>query len=141
MPTVAAQRELLASREDVWRFLAEPHHLADWWPGIGGVAPDRRGLAPGARWEVRGTGRPGLIRKPDATGRLLILKVEPPQRLAWQFTGDGIDAEIELRSKSPDRTVAVLTVSGPWLIGLRRSLPRNALNRLHALCQTAAELT
>jgi hypothetical protein len=34
----------------------------------------------------------------------------------------------------------VLTVSGPFLVGLRRSLPRNALRRLHALCQTAAEL-
>ena len=141
MPTVAAQRELLASRDDVWRFLAEPHNFADWWPGIGGVVPDRRGLAPGARWEVRGTGKPGFIRKPDATGRLLILKVEPPQRIGWQFTGDGIDAEIELTEKSPDRTTAVLTVNGPWLIGLRRSLPRNALNRLHALCQTAADVT
>jgi uncharacterized protein YndB with AHSA1/START domain len=141
MPTVAAQRELLASREDVWRFLSEPHNFADWWPGIGGVEPDRRGLAPGARWAVRGAGKPGFIRKPDATGRLLILKVEPLQRLAWQFTGDGIDAEIELTAKSSNRTTAVLTVNGPWLIGLRRSLPRNALNRLHALCQTAADLT
>ena len=39
-----------------------------------------------------------------------------------------------------DRTNVELTVSGPFLVGLRRSLPRNALNRLHALCQTAAEL-
>jgi len=32
------------------------------------------------------------------------------------------------------------TVSGPFLVGLRRSFPRSALNRLYALCQTAAEL-
>ena len=43
---------LLAARSDVWSFLAEPHHLADWWPRIRGVQPDRRGFAPGARWGV-----------------------------------------------------------------------------------------
>ena len=37
MPRVEAARELLAPREDVWAFLAEPHHLADWWPGIAAV--------------------------------------------------------------------------------------------------------
>ena len=34
-------------RADVWAFLAEPYHLSDWWPGITGVEPDRRGFAPG----------------------------------------------------------------------------------------------
>ena len=43
-----ASRELLAARADVWAFLAEPHHLADWWPRMRGVQPDRRGFAPGA---------------------------------------------------------------------------------------------
>ena len=62
MPTREATAELLASREDVWAFLAEPYHLADWWPGIGGVQPDRRGLAPGARWEVYGGSSPTLLR-------------------------------------------------------------------------------
>ena len=52
MPRVAATRELLAPREEVWRFLVEPHHLPDWWPGVRGVHPDRRGLAPGARWQL-----------------------------------------------------------------------------------------
>ena len=28
-----AERELLAPPADVWAFLAEPHHLPDWWPG------------------------------------------------------------------------------------------------------------
>ena len=47
MPRVAASRELLAPREDIWSFLAEPHHLADWWPGVRGVEPDRRGRSIG----------------------------------------------------------------------------------------------
>ena len=58
VPTYSAARELLAPREDVWLFLAEPHHLSDWWPGVAGVTPDRRGLAPGARWKLHAAMRP-----------------------------------------------------------------------------------
>src|SRR5437667_108533 len=56
MPLAQVELELLAPVEDVWRFLAEPRHLADWWPGIAAVEPDRRGLVAGARWIARGTG-------------------------------------------------------------------------------------
>ncbi len=140
MPTYTTSRELLAAREDVWRFLAEPHHFSDWWPGVAGVHPDRRGLAPGARWTLHGGMRPSLIRKPEMTGTLVLLAVEPPSRLTWHMTGERLDVEMTLASTDNDRTTAELTVSGPFLVGLRRSLPRNALSRLHALCQTAAEL-
>ena len=140
MPTVAAARELLAPREDVWSFLAEPRHFADWWPGIAAVEPDRRGLAAGARWQVRGTNRPSLFRRPNPTGILLVLAAARPERLAFQLTGERIDAELQLEASAADRTIATLTVSGPWLIGLGRSFPHRALNRLHALVQTAAEL-
>ena len=47
-----ATRELLASLDDAWGFLAEPYHLSDWWPGVVSVQPDRRGFATGARWQV-----------------------------------------------------------------------------------------
>ena len=140
MPTYSATCELLAPREDVWRFLAEPHHFSDWWPGVGGVHPDRRGLAPGARWSLHGGMRPSLLRRPRSTTTLVVQAVEPPSRLAWHMTGDRLDAELSLDVAADDRTTAELTVSGPFLVGLRRSLPRTALNRLHALCQTAAEL-
>jgi uncharacterized protein YndB with AHSA1/START domain len=140
VPRVEAARELLAPREDVWAFLAEPRHLADWWPGLAAVQPDRRGLAPGARWQVHGANRPSLFRRPSPTGMLLVLAVDPYERIAFHLTGERIDAELRLSVSRPDRTVATLTVSGPWLIGLGKSYPRNALARLHALCQTAAEL-
>ncbi len=140
MPTYTATRELLAPRQDVWGFLAEPHHFSDWWPGVAGVQPDRRGLAPGARWTLHGGMRPTLIRRPDMTGTLVVLAVEPPERFAWHLTGERLDVELLLAESGPDRTRAELTVSGPFLVGLRRSLPRNALSRLHNLCQTAAEL-
>lgn len=139
MPRVEAARQLLAPREDVWAFLAEPRHLADWWPGIAAVEPDRRGLAAGARWQIRGTNRPSFFRSPNPTGMLLVLAAARPERFAFQLTGERIEAELRLEASAPDRTLATLTVSGPWLIGLGRSFPNRALNRLYGLVQTAAE--
>jgi Polyketide cyclase / dehydrase and lipid transport len=140
MPRVSASRELLASRRDVWAFIAEPHHFADWWPGIAAVRPDRRGLAEGARWEIRTADRPTLLRRATSSGMLLVRGVSAPERFAWTLTGDHIDAELLLDAPSEDRTIAVLAVEAPWLFGFSRNLPRRALTRLHALCQTAAEL-
>ena len=141
MPAYSAARDLLASREDVWAYLAEPKHLRDWWPGLNGVEPDRRGLAPGARWRIRAHGRPTYVlgRKPDVAGTLIFLAVSPPEFVAWQFVDGRLDVELRLTERAADRTRAELTVSAPLLAGLRRSLPHKALTRLHALCQTAAE--
>jgi uncharacterized protein YndB with AHSA1/START domain len=139
VPRVEAARQLLAPREDVWAFLAEPRHLADWWPGIAAVEPDRRGLAAGARWQIRGTNRASFFRSPNPTGTLLVLAAAPPERLVFQLTGERMEAELRLEASAPDRTIATLTVSGPWLIGLGRSFPNRALNRLYGLVQTAAE--
>jgi uncharacterized protein YndB with AHSA1/START domain len=140
MPRASASRELLASRADVWAFIAEPHHFCDWWPGIAGVTPDRRGLAPGARWQVHGVDRPTLLRRATSSGLLLVLAVETGERFAWSLTGDHMDAELRLEERAPNRTVAILDVEAPWLYGFSRALPRRALTRLHALCQTAADL-
>jgi len=140
MPRAAATRELLASRDDVWAFIAEPHHFSDWWPGIAGVHPDRRGLAPGARWQVHGVDRPTLFRRATSSGMLLVRAVQAPERFAWTLTGDHVDAELRLEEGAPNRTIAVLEIEAPWLYGLSRALPRRALARLHALCQTAADL-
>ena len=140
MPRASAARELLAARDDVWSFIAEPHHFPDWWPGIGGVQPDRRGVAEGARWSVRGTELPTLFRRSTSSGMLLVTGVQIPERFAWTLTGDHIDAELRLEERGPDRTIATLDIEAPWLYGFSRALPRRALTRLHALCQTAAEL-
>jgi uncharacterized protein YndB with AHSA1/START domain len=140
MPRASAARELLASREDVWSFIAEPHHFADWWPGVAGVRPDRRGLAEGARWEVQTPDRPTLFRRATSSGMLLVREVRAPALFAWTLTGDHIDAELRLDRSGNDRTVAVLELEAPWLLGFSRALPRRALTRLHALCQTGAGL-
>ena len=140
MPRASASRELLAPREDVWAFIAEPHHFADWWPGVGGVQPDRRGFAEGARWTVHGSDRPTFSRRAASSGTLFVRAVRPLERFAWTLTGDHIDAELELAEAAVDRTLASLTVEAPWLYGFSRVLPRRALTRLHALCQTGAGL-
>jgi uncharacterized protein YndB with AHSA1/START domain len=138
MPHVSAQRELLASRRDVWQFVAEPHHFPDWWPGIAAVRPDRRGLAEGARWEVVGSVRPTLLRHASSSGILQVRAVEPYERFTCYLTGDHLEVDLRLEAVEDDRTRAVLTVDGTFIWGMNRSLPRRALSRLHALCQTAA---
>lgn len=140
MPRVSAARELLAPREDVWDFIAEPRHFADWWPGVAAVEPDRRGFAEGARWVVHANPRPTLFRRSGYSGTLMVRAVEPPRRFAWVLTGDRLDAELSLEVVAPDRTRATLDVRAPWLVSLPRGLPRRALARLHALCQTAASV-
>jgi hypothetical protein len=140
MARISVRRELLAPREDVWKFVSEPHHFPDWWPGIGGVQPDRRGLAEGARWQVRGIDRPTFSRRAASSGMLLVRGVQAPGRFAWTLTGDHIDAELRLDESGPNRTMATLEIEAPWLGGFSRTLPRRALTRLHALCQTGSEL-
>lgn len=137
---MSASRELLASRSEAWAFLAEPYHLADWWPGAAGVQPDRRGAAAGARWQVARGNEPTLFRRPETTGTLVVTAAEPPRLFAFHLAQDRLDVQVELEATAPERTRATVTVEGPWLIAFRRTLARRAVNRLYALCQTAAAL-
>jgi uncharacterized protein YndB with AHSA1/START domain len=140
---IEAQTELLAARSDVWALLAEPRHLSDWWPGYSSIQPDRRGLAEGARWEVVRGGSIGLLRRPESEGMILITTVEPEFRFGWHDVQQRFTAELRLEPAPDGRTRATLSVdSAGWRAvaeGLR-PLPRQALARLHALCQTAANL-
>jgi uncharacterized protein YndB with AHSA1/START domain len=140
---IEAQTELIAARSDVWALLVEPRHLSDWWPGYASIRPDRRGLAEGARWQVVRGGSIGLLRRPESEGMVVITAVEPDFRLAWRDVQQQFTAELLLEPAADGRTRATLSVeSTGWRAvaeGLR-PLPRQALARLHALCQTAANL-
>ena len=140
---IDAQTELLATRPEVWALLAEPQHLADWWPAYASIRPDRRGLVEGARWEVARGGSIGLLRRPESEGIIVITAVEPERRLAWHDVQQRFTAELLLEPAADGMTRATLTIDSPGaraiLEGLR-PLPRQALARLHALCQTAATL-
>jgi uncharacterized protein YndB with AHSA1/START domain len=130
-------------RGDVWSLLAEPRHLSDWWPGYTTVRPDRRGVAEGARWQVVRSDAPGLLRRPGGEGTIVVTTVEPGLRLGWRDVQQSFDADLRLEPAADGHTRALLTVEAPWwrviAEGLRTT-PRQALARLHALCQTAASL-
>jgi uncharacterized protein YndB with AHSA1/START domain len=148
MARYTADRTLLAPVEDVWAFLAEPYHLPDWWPGLGGVQPDRRGVAPGARWAIQ-TSRgdeplrplfgPGMLKRPNAAGTLLVLDVVPNRRLSFQLVNEDITAEIDLSPAEQNRTAVSLVVEATWG-RVRRSYATEALRRLYDLVQTGDEL-
>src|SRR3954469_16066143 len=99
-----ATLELLASRRDVWSFLAEPYHLSDWWPGITGVEPDRRGFAPGARREVLATKRNVLAGRRPVETMLIVREIHEYERWTWHLLQPTTDVEITLRSVEADRT-------------------------------------
>jgi hypothetical protein len=140
---IEAQRELLATRDEAWSLVAEPHHLSDWWPGYVTIRPDRRGLAEGARWQVVRASAPGLLRRPGGEGLIVVTLVEPGVRFAWRDVQQAFAAEIRLEPAPQGHTRARVAVDTSWwrLVaeGLR-SEPQKALARLHALCQTAATL-
>jgi uncharacterized protein YndB with AHSA1/START domain len=131
----SASLELLAPRADVWGFLAEPYHLTDWWPGLTGLRPDRRGFAPGARWQVVARSRNVLLGSRAVETMLIVREVEPFERWTWHLVAQRLDVEVRLRAAAEDRTeVAVTTSRG------RASLPKLAVKRLYDLVQTAASL-
>jgi len=137
LPRYAAERVLLAPIEDVWRFVAEPYHLSDWWPGISGVEPDRRGLAPGARWKVQG---PSYVRRPSTPALLLVREVVPMERFSFELAAERTAVEVELRAVEGRRTSVAIAVSGRFLFGPRSRFAKDAVARLYDLVQTAAEL-
>lgn len=140
---MGAQTELVATRPDVWALLAEPEHLADWWPAYASIRPDRRGLAEGARWQVVRGGSIGLLRRPESVGTLVITTVEPERLFAWHDVQQRFTAKLVLVPAAEGMTRATLTLDAAGVRAIAeglRPLPRHALARLHALCQTAATL-
>jgi uncharacterized protein YndB with AHSA1/START domain len=124
----SARRELLAPRADVWAFLAEPYHLSDWWPGITGVEPDRRGFAPGARWKVHATKRNIFVGRRTVETMVLIREIEPFERWTWHLLKPATDVEVRLRAVADDRTEVTVTGGDAG----------RAVKRLYDLIQTAA---
>ena len=143
MSLIEAEGELHSDRRDVWALIAEPYHLPDWWPGYTGVKPDRKGLAENARWQVIRSTAPGLLRRPEGEGLIVITKVVEGWELRWHDLKQDLEAGVRLDNAGTGRTHATTFVSGSWLRLVAegaRGLPERALTRLRDLCQTAATL-
>lgn len=127
-----ATRELLASRADVWAFIAEPFHLPDWWPSITGVEPDRRGFAPGARWKVQATKKNVFTGRRSVETMLLVREIDPYERFSFHVLEPKLDAEVRIQAVAPNRTRVTVAMS--------RGNAEVAVRRLYDLLQTAASL-
>jgi hypothetical protein len=139
MPTSRASLEFLAPFEDVWAFVSEPYNLADWWPGITTIEPDRRGFAEGARWKVRSSAA-SLFRREAAEDTLLVTAAEP-RCFAFELVRGKLKADLRLDPAGPARTRADLRVEEPFSFGFRRGRrAKDALARLYDLLQTGATI-
>jgi uncharacterized protein YndB with AHSA1/START domain len=124
----------------VWAVLAEPARWPEWWPGLVGAEPTvRRALAPGALWQLEGTNRPSLFRRPQLGGSLLVLEVVPLERIVFQLSGEHAEVELGLGAAEDGQTRATLAVEAPRFGGIGRTLPSQALARLAALVRPVAE--
>jgi uncharacterized protein YndB with AHSA1/START domain len=122
--------EIAVPHADVWRVLAEPYHLTDWWPGIVGVQPDRRGLAPGARWTVRVRTHNILAGRSERETLVLVREVEEGERIVFHLLAPPTDLSVRIDSHGLDRTGVEIAAEG------RRVRPADALRRLRDLCET-----
>jgi uncharacterized protein YndB with AHSA1/START domain len=140
LPRYEARRTLPAPVEDVWEILEDPARWPEWWPGlVGATSTVRRALAPGALWQLEGTERPSLRRRPQLGGSLLILEVVPLAHIAFQLTGEHADVELDLRPVEDGETQATISVESPRFGGLGRTAPSQALAGLAALVREPAE--
>jgi uncharacterized protein YndB with AHSA1/START domain len=140
LPRYEARRVLPATVDEVWEVLAQPERLADWWPGIEAVDPGRRGLVPGGFWRVDGESTKRTFRRqPQLAGNLLVTDVVPRSRVAFQLLTDCIDVELELEPTKDDQAAATLVVEVPWLRGIRKTYPSEALAGLAALVRPPAD--
>jgi uncharacterized protein YndB with AHSA1/START domain len=148
----SAERELLASPGEVWAFLAEPTQLADWWPGVVAVEPDRRGFAAGARWRVeRRDTEAGLLRLPSS-GRIGPTRVDtlvtgelvPERRWSFELVAStrvdrSVSVSLSLAPATAGRTLVTVEVVSRRGFGAGdRRTARAATERLYGLLQTSA---
>jgi len=115
----------------VWAILAEPLHLPDWWPGLLAVEPDRRGVAPGARWQATATRRNPFLGGRRIETALLIHDVENYERWTWHLVTARLDVEIRLRAVGEAETEVTVTTN-------RGRVARDAVVRLRELVRTLA---
>ena len=49
------------------------------------------------------------------TGTLLVLEVDPYERIAWHMTGERLDVELRITATGDATTTVELSVTGPFV--------------------------
>jgi uncharacterized protein YndB with AHSA1/START domain len=94
VPTVTRRRTLAAAPERVWRVLARPERLAEWWPRVQRVEE-----ATSSAWTtVLAAGAGGRALRADYT----LLESEHPRRLSWRHEVEASPFARVLRSSVTD---------------------------------------
>jgi hypothetical protein len=106
---------------------------------VGAEPSVRNALAPGAHWQLEGTDRPSLLRRPQLGGSLLVLEVVPLERIAFQLSGERAEVELDLQPVEDGETQATLAVDAPRFGGMGRTVPSQALAKLAALVRKPAQ--
>jgi hypothetical protein len=134
MPSYEASISIAASRESVWRVLAEVAAWPEWLPTVDSVQPlDGNQLSVGFRYVVR---QPKL-----RPATWIVTEMERPRRFVWQARSPGLlmVAEHSIEERSPGSSNVTLRFSFTGVLGtligrLFRSVTR------HYLAQEAASL-
>jgi carbon monoxide dehydrogenase subunit G len=100
MPTVSRSRTVGAEPDDVWRVVADPHHLPRWWPRVARV--ERAGEGSFTQVLMTRKGRP-------VRADFHLAELEEPRGVAWEQDLVGTPFERLLHSA---RTEVALAPAG-----------------------------
>ena len=113
MPRARRSRELTAAPEDVWRVVANPHHLTRWWPDVTrveAVAEDQFTMVIPTR-----KGRPMRV-------DYRLVELEEPHRVSWTQEVIGTPFERVLAEQVTTITLKPLDVGTRVQLDMRQRL-------------------
>jgi hypothetical protein len=81
---------------------------------------------------------PSYFRKPETPGTLLVREVVRGERFSFELARERLGVVVALSPAGAGRTQVTVAVEGRFLVGPRRRIAHDAVNRLYDLVQTAA---
>jgi hypothetical protein len=112
MPSYSRSISIAASRDSVWRSLADVAAWPDWLPTVSRVEPlDGLPLRRGARYRI--------IQPKLRPAEWVVTHLEPPRRFAWESRSPGLLAFADhiIEESSQGHSSVVLLVSFSGLLG------------------------
>ena len=116
MPTTRRSRTIGATPDQVWRTVADPHHLPRWWPRVQRV----EGVERGRFTEVLSTEKGRSVR-----ADFRVLESRAPEVRRWEQDVAGSPFERLLRSAETEVRLQSLTIASGEYWRERSALPWN----------------